>query len=39
MEHETLHVFALQCVDSLLVTRGAERGRHQRLGLATREQR
>src|SRR5262249_30375473 len=39
VQQEGLLVGALQRVDELLVLAGAERGDHQRLGLAAREQR
>ena len=39
MQHEVLAVLALERVDDLLVLAGAERGHHQRLGLAAGEQR
>ncbi len=39
MEHEAVGVLAHQGVDALLVARGAQRGHHQRLRLAAREQR
>src|SRR6185436_11200606 len=39
VEHEALAVFAGQRVDDLLVAPGAERDRHQRLGLAAGKQR
>ena len=39
MEHERLAAFAFERVDDLRVAAGAERGGHQRLGLAAREQR
>ena len=39
MQQEVLLVGALQRVDVLLVLAGAERGDHQRLGLAAGEQR
>ena len=39
MQHETICVLALQCIDFLLITRGAQRGNHQRLGFTTGEQR
>ncbi len=39
VQQERLFVGALQRVDELLVFRGAERGDHQRLGLAAGEQR
>ena len=39
MQHEVLGELAGQRVDALRVTRGAQRGRHQRLGLAPGEQR
>ncbi len=38
MQHEAVFVVARQCVDALRVTLGAQRGHHQRLGFATREQ-
>ena len=39
MQHERLAAFAVERVDELCVATGAERGDHERLGLATREQR
>ncbi len=39
MQHERFFVGPLQCVDPLLVLAGAERGDHDRLGLAAGEQR
>ena len=39
MQQERFFVGALQRVDALLVLAGAERGDHQRLGLAAGEQR
>ena len=39
VQHERLFVRALQRIDVLLVLAGAERGNHQRLGLAAGEQR
>ncbi len=39
MEHERLAAFAFERVDDLRVAAGAERGDHQRLSLAAREQR
>jgi hypothetical protein len=39
VEHEAVFVLAGQRVDALRVAVGAQRGDHQRLGLATREQR
>ena len=38
MEHEVFAVFAFQRVDDLLILSGAQRGDHQRLRLAAREQ-
>ena len=39
MQHEMLAIFAIESVDDLLVLAGAERRRHQGLGLAAGEQR
>jgi hypothetical protein len=38
VQHEAVFVFAGQRVDALRVALGAQRGNHQRLGLAAREQ-
>src|SRR5256886_8374836 len=39
VQHERLAALALERVDDLRIARGAESGRHQRLGLAAGEQR
>src|SRR5271154_21484 len=38
MKHKTIRVFALQCINTLLITRSAQRGNHQRLGFTASKQ-